>query len=245
MYDNDDNSVSSVSTKSSSKSSRSNKSINSLIYLNEKLTEQNALLIRENNELKQQLLKQSSNSNDQLFNLCNMLINNNSGSGSSKSSSSKDKSFDVDKYLNENYKDAVNLSTFLDLITISRSDLTDGIANNKSVDTFVNVMRRALQDIGKYKNPLHIDKKKNILYYRDNDKWNEEYSIQNIFNKISFTVEKKLFKNQSNFKKKMDNSDNDEILHSTIMMNLCSLSHKDIANQMIKKLMPILAIDNV
>jgi len=174
------NSTSSVSS-SSSKSSAE--------ILNEKMSDQISMLIKENNELKQIMAKQNSESSNQMFQIVNLLLQNGvNGTKSSISGATKTGSFasqtkqSLDNYLNENYKDAVNLDFFLNFIKVSSSDLFNGIRSGNYTDTFISITRRALQDLGKNKQPIHIDSKKKVLYYKDyTDKWIEEYDMEKIF----------------------------------------------------------------
>jgi hypothetical protein len=232
------NSTSSVSSSSSSKSSAE--------ILNEKMSDQISMLIKENNELKQIMAKQNSESSNQMFQIVNLLLQNNvngtkpSTSGSSKNLNSKQS---LDNYLNENYKDAVNLDFFLNFIKVSSSDLFNGIRSGNYTDTFISITRRALQDLGSSKKPIHIDTKKKVLYYKDNtDKWVEEYDMEKIFRKIAFAIEKKLFRYQTEYKKKNPKITEGED-YSITMIKLCEIQHKDIAKKMIKKMMNQFEID--
>jgi hypothetical protein len=235
------NSTSSVSS-SSSKSSAE--------ILNEKMSDQISMLIKENNELKQIMAKQNSESSNQMFQIVNLLLQNgvngtkSSISGSSKNLNSKQSSAEArDSYLNENYKDAVNLDFFLNFIKVSSSDLFNGIRSGNYTDTFISITRRALQDLGSSKKPIHIDTKKKVLYYKDNtDKWVEEYDMEKIFRKIAFAIEKKLFRYQTEYKKKNPKITEGED-YSITMIKLCEIQHKDIAKKMIKKMMNQFEID--
>jgi hypothetical protein len=73
--------------------------------------------------------------------------------------------------LNETCKDAINLSDFVDQITLSLEDLEEtskvGYAEGIS-----NVIIRNLKEIDYKERPLHCnDYKREILYIKDNNKW--------------------------------------------------------------------------
>jgi len=84
--------------------------------------------------------------------------------------------FNINMFLNEQCKDAINFSDFIERIEISRDDLE----NNAQLG-FVNGMTKILMDnlnqLTLYQRPIHCtDTKRETLYIKDNNKWEKEQS---------------------------------------------------------------------
>jgi hypothetical protein len=99
----------------------------------------------------------------------------------------------VNVYLNEHCKDAINMSDFMKKITPSFQEIEEsqrkGIVQSIA-DTFVDRLKK-LKSIDR---PIHCsDKKRNTLYIKDNDNWNKDKEHQNI-HKIIDEISYKQFK---------------------------------------------------
>ena len=98
--------------------------------------------------------------------------------------------FNVNLYLNENCKEALNLSDFIKAITVESSDL-DFTLKHGLIEGINSVFTK---HISQYKNtdrPIQCsDIKREILYIKDNNKWDKEYSKEKIRQVIN-TVTKK------------------------------------------------------
>ena len=84
--------------------------------------------------------------------------------------------FNINMFLNEQCKDAINFSDFIERIEISQDDLE----NNAQLG-FVNGITKILMDnlnqLTLYQRPIHCtDTKRETLYIKDNNKWEKEQS---------------------------------------------------------------------
>ncbi len=80
-------------------------------------------------------------------------------------------SFNLNVFLNEHCKDALNISDFIDSLKITLEDLifskTNGISRG-----ITDVMIKGLKDLDIHKRPIHCtDIKRDIMYIKDEDKW--------------------------------------------------------------------------
>ena len=80
-------------------------------------------------------------------------------------------SFNLNVFLNEQCKDALNISDFIDSLKITLEDLlfskTNGISRG-----ITDVMIKGLKDLDIHKRPIHCtDIKRDIMYIKDEDKW--------------------------------------------------------------------------
>lgn len=82
--------------------------------------------------------------------------------------------FNLKLFLNNDCKDALNISEFLDRLSIKEKDLehtkTHGFCEGIS-----NILMNGLKDLGTYKRPFHCtDTKRETLYIKDNNEWERE-----------------------------------------------------------------------
>ena len=99
--------------------------------------------------------------------------------------------FNLNVYLNETCKDALNLTDFVDSIQLQLKDL-ENMGKMGYVDGMSNLIITELNNLEKEKRPIHCsDLKRDILYIKDNDVWEKDNSkVQDAVVKL----EKKNFK---------------------------------------------------
>lgn len=80
----------------------------------------------------------------------------------------------VNVFLNEQCKDAMNLTDFIDSIQLSIEDVAS-IGENGQTSGFANILIDNLKSLDLYKRPLHCsDSKRETLYVKNNNEWNKE-----------------------------------------------------------------------
>ena len=92
--------------------------------------------------------------------------------------------FNLNVFLNEHCKDAINISDFIDSLKITLEDLqfskTNGISRG-----ITDVMIKGLKDLDIHKRPIHCtDTKRDIMYIKDEDKWLKDENHKMIKNTI-------------------------------------------------------------
>ena len=92
--------------------------------------------------------------------------------------------FNLNVFLNEHCKDALNISDFIDSLKINLEDLlfskTNGISRG-----ITDVMIKGLKDLDIHKRPIHCtDTKRDIMYIKDEDKWLKDENHKMIKNTI-------------------------------------------------------------
>jgi len=128
----------------------------------EYLMEQNKLLIEQLSKQNKQLMEQ----NTKLFEIAQ-----NSNSGTINNTVNNNNKFNINVFLNETCKDAINLSDFVNQIQLSISDLEDtgklGYAEGIS-----RIFIKNLNDIDLPQRPIHCsDSKRDVLYIKDDNQW--------------------------------------------------------------------------
>lgn len=82
--------------------------------------------------------------------------------------------FNINMFLNETCKDALNLTDFVETLHLETSDL-DITRQNGYAAGIANIFLKGLQQLDLHKRPIHCsDLKREILYVKDNDTWGKE-----------------------------------------------------------------------
>jgi hypothetical protein len=93
---------------------------------------------------------------------------------SHNNTNSHNKTFNLNLFLNETCKDAMNIKDFVDSITLQLSDL-EKIGELGYVEGISNIITNNLKALDVTQRPIHCtDKKREILYVKDEDKWDKE-----------------------------------------------------------------------
>jgi hypothetical protein len=138
-------------------------------------------LLKQNQELQRQLIEMSFKNNS---NTVNNSINDNS------INTNCNNSFNLQFFLNEKCKDAMNMSEFIDTIKLQLSDLEkfehDGYADGVS-----NIILKGLNALDAYLRPIHCsDLKRETVYIKDNNCWvretDEKLVLKNAIKKVAF-----------------------------------------------------------
>ena len=124
-------------------------------------------VVKSNNEFQKQIfesfnevMKNGSNNNNTVNNT-NMINSNN-------------KSFNLQFFLNETCKDAMNMSEFIDSVKIQLSDL-ESVGKLGFVDGISNIIIKNLEALEIEKRPIHCcDSKRETMYIKDQDKWEKD-----------------------------------------------------------------------
>jgi len=137
-------------------------------------------LVKQNAELLEIIKTGTNNVNTINNNNCNYTNNTN-------------KTFNLQFFLNETCKDAMNISEFIDKISLQLSDL-ESIGKLGYVEGISNIIIKNLNALDFDKRPVHCsDVKREIIYVKDDDKWEkEEDDKQKIKEVISSVVSKNL-----------------------------------------------------
>lgn len=125
------------------------------------LVQQNMKLVQDNNEFKSMVMEVIKNGTHN--------TNNNT-----THTNSHNKTFNLNIFLNEQCKDAVNMSDFVDSLIIELADL-EKTGRTNFVEGISNLILKNLRALDHNKRPIHCsDLKRETLYIKDNDKWERE-----------------------------------------------------------------------
>lgn len=137
--------------------SNENKILTNLII---ELIKSNTEIQKQNNELQKQVLEVCKNTS----NINNINNNNNNNN----------KTFNLQFFLNEQCKDAMNISDFANSFDLQLSDL-ETVGELGYVEGVTKIMVDKLNSMDIYKRPIHCsDAKREIIYVKDENVWAKE-----------------------------------------------------------------------
>lgn len=100
------------------------------------------------------------------------------------------KTFNLNVFLNETCKDAMNITDFVDSLQLQLTDL-ENVGKLGFVEGISNIIVQNLKALDVHKRPVHCaDKKREVIYIKDEDKWEREtddkHKIRNVIKKVAF-----------------------------------------------------------
>jgi len=138
--------------------------------------EENKVIESNNNEI-QEFMKYLMKENTEMKSMMMELIKNNASginNNNHHNTNSHNKTFNLQFFLNEQCKDAMNMSEFINQIQLKLSDL-ENVGKLGYVEGISNIIIKKLNDTDMYKRPLHCsDAKRETLYIKEEDKWEKE-----------------------------------------------------------------------
>jgi hypothetical protein len=136
------------------------------------------LLINENKDFKNMIMELVKTNNDlqkQMIDVCQKIQPNNTNINS-HNNTTNNKTFNLQFFLNEECKDALNMSEFINSIELKISDL-ENIGKLGYVEGMSNIIIRELNDTDMYKRPVHCsDSKRETVYVKEENKWERDNS---------------------------------------------------------------------
>ena len=123
-------------------------------------------LIKQNQQLQNLLIDQ----NNKMYELAKegKTINNNT------TNNNNNNNFNLNVFLNEKCKDAINLMDFVDSLAVKLKDL-ENTARLGYVEGISQIFITGLSELNVHKRPIHCsDFKREILYIKDHDSWEKE-----------------------------------------------------------------------
>ena len=145
------------------------------------------MLIKENSELKNMVLDVC-----QKFQPLNNTVN-------SHNVNSNNKTFNLNVFLNEKCKDAMNITDFIDSLKLQLSDL-EKVGEIGYVNGISNIIVKNLNSLEENQRPIHCtDTKREVMYIKDENKWEkdeEKKKIRKVIKRVASKNQRLLLKFQ-------------------------------------------------
>ena len=146
------------------------------------------MLIKDNNELRKMMMEQQTlmlESNNKVLEICK----NGTHNTTNTHTNSHNKAFNLNFFLNETCKNAMNIMDFAQSIQLQLSDLK-AIGEAGYVEGISNIIVKKLKALDVTERPIHCaDKKREVIYIKDEDKWEKEdddkRKIRKVINEVA------------------------------------------------------------
>jgi hypothetical protein len=152
---------------------------NLLIQQSNQMMEQSNQMMEQNNQMMEQnktIIEVAKNSN------VNNTINN---------TNSNNKTFNLQFFLNETCKNAMNMSEFIETIEVQMNEL-ENIGHNGYVAGMTDIILSRIKDLDVSKRPVHCtDLKRETMYIKDQNEWNKDNAEKSYLRKAISMVSKK------------------------------------------------------
>ena len=136
-------------------------------------------LIKDNSEIKNMIME--------------VIKNGTHNTNNTTHTNSHNKAFNLNFFLNETCKDAMNIMDFVDSIKLQLSDL-ERVGELGYVEGISNIIVKNLKELDVTQRPVHCtDKKRETMYIKDEDKWEKDEERL----KLHKVVRKVAYKNQN------------------------------------------------
>ena len=141
----------------------------------------------------------------------------------------------INVFLNEQCKDALNLSDFVQNIKVTLEDL-QYTKDNGFVNGVTNIITKQLQDLAPTQRPIHCSDKKRLHFYvKDDDKWKKDENNKKLDDAI-LDVKLKLPKSLTEWEKMNPSYKKDPKLMDEWMNIMAGISESDTGNVLKDKL---------
>jgi len=202
-----------------------------------------SFLIKQNQEFKDMIVEQNKTIVD--------AIKQCSSSISNSTVNSHNKTFNLQVFLNEECKDAMNITDFVNSINLQLSDL-ESVGQLGYVEGISNIIIKNLKALDVTKRPVHCtDPKRETIYIKDGDVWEKDEDDNKKLRKMIRSVAFRNCKNTRLFKEKypecMDGESKYSDIYNKIIIEVMGGGPKsnDIENQnkIIRKIAKQMTID--
>jgi hypothetical protein len=207
-------------------------------------------IIQQNEDFKSLILEQ----NTKVMDLCEVIKNNttttNNTMNNTINNNSNNKSFNLNVFLNETCRDAMNMKDFVDSIQITLTDI-ENMGKLGFVNGISNIIVNRLKAIDVHLRPVHCtDQRRETMYVKEKNQWNKEEDDNKNIRRFIQLVAHKNTKNLSLFKNKHPDcleyhSKYNDQYNKIVMETFGGYGNTDYdsENKIIRKLVKELAID--
>jgi len=186
-------------------------------------------LIKDNRDMQKLFMEQSQTMQHQhntLTNIVQDVVKNgvNNTHSHNTTTNSHNKAFNINLFLNETCKEAINMSDFVSSIKMNLDDL-EHTGRKGYIEGISNIIIRNLNDIEQHHRPIHCsDNKREILYIKDNDKWEKECDGKPILTKAIKVIANENIKQIKNWQQKNPDCTNSDSKKNNLYLKIVSNS---------------------
>ena len=193
------------------------------IYKKEKNDDNNyyeGINIKDKDALVLHLLKQNGDLHNKIIEMsCKSNITNNNNSHNTTNNA-----FNLNFFLNETCKDAMNISDFVSSIKMSLDDL-ENTGRQGYIEGISSIIIKNLNKLGQIDRPLHCgDNKREIIYIKDNNEWIKESDDKPILTRAIKSIANQNIKQIKTWRDKHTNCTDSESNKNNLYLKIVSNS---------------------
>ena len=169
-------------------------------------------LIKENSEMKQMMFTSLKEQNTSTQNILTKIIenginttntnNNTTNNNNTNSHNTTNNAFNLNFFLNETCKDAMNIDEFVSSIKVSLSEL-ENTGRQGYIEGISNIILKRLNNLEQNFRPLHCsDSKREVFYIKDNNEWKKENEEKPLLTKAIKVIANENIKQIMNWREK-------------------------------------------
>jgi hypothetical protein len=160
------------------------------------------MVINENKELQKLLIEQVNDYKNIMLEVIKNGTNNTTNTNNNTNCMNNNKTFNLQFFLNETCKDAMNLTDFVESIKIQLSDL-EKMGEVGYIEGISNIITSNLKVMDITERPVHCtDKKRETIYIKDDNKWEKEDDNKTKIRKAIKKIASKNFKLMPEYREK-------------------------------------------
>lgn len=167
------------------------------------------MIFKQNTELQQALIEATKQNN-----MTNNHNNNANNTTNTNSHNQTNNSFNLQFFLNETCKNAMNMTDFIESIKLQLSDLIS-VGELGYIEGISNIIVKNLNALDVTERPVHCtDKKRETFYIKDENKWEKDEDDKKQMRKVIKNVAYKNERLLPEFKKKYPDYNDSDSIHS-------------------------------
>ena len=173
-------------------------------------------------ELVMQLIKQNQNLQDMLHEQHNKMFELAKEGKYITNNTTNNKTFNLQVYLNETCKDAINLTDFVDSIKVQIKDL-EKVGEKGYAEGISEIFINNLQQLKTHSRPIHCsDSKRETLYIKDENQWSKDDEQKSTLTKAIKHVANENIRQIGEWKKEHPNCTDSDSKKNTLYLNIVS-----------------------
>ena len=170
------------------------------------------------------LLHENTEMRKALVDTCGKLQSNTVNNNTTNNNISNNKTFNLQFFLNETCKNALNINDFVSSIQFKLSDL-ETTGRIGYVEGITKIILNNLKDLTQDKRPIHCsDLKREVLYIKDNDQWEKEDSEKPILTKAIKVIANENIKKITDWKNENPNCSDSDSKQNNFYLKIISNS---------------------
>jgi hypothetical protein len=172
------------------------------------------MLVKDNSEFKKIMAEQSASMIEIAKNSCNQSHNNNNNNNNNKT-------FNLQFFLNETCKNAMNINEFIQQLKIEVEDL-ENMGNVGYVQGISNIINKNMNTLDVTERPIHCsDLKRGTIHIKDNNVWEKDDQENTLTRKAISKISTKTIVSMKKFREKYPDCESYSSRHSNKYNKIC------------------------